>query len=114
MLPDGAQSDAYAASITGSPLGHGALPDDERVIAGVEGIAAPVFCLTEVANGATSYSGWAAWRGPGASAQARLHALRIQVDAEGRPLACFVYDDPEVTLVNGAITTTDVLLNQLV
>jgi len=104
----------YQTSIAGSLLGLGALPADERVFVGVEGIAAPVFGWTYAATGATSYSGWGAWRGPGATAQARLHALRIQVDAEGRPLAYFGYDDPEVTLVYPANATADVLLNQLV
>jgi len=84
------------------------------VFVGVEGVSAPVWGFGEVAGGAASYSGWVVWGGPGATVKARLHALRIQVDAEGRPLAYFGYDDPEVTLVHGATATTDVLLNQTV
>jgi len=114
LVPIEPEFSGYHTSIAGSLLGLGALPADERVFVGVEGIAAPVFGGTYAATGATSYSGWGAWRGPGATAQARLHALRIQVDAEGRPLAYLGYDDPEVTLVYPAPATADVLLNQVI
>ncbi len=112
LIPTGSGYSGYAASIAGSLLGLGALPDDERVIVGVEGISAPLMGYGSARGGDTSYSGWAAWRQPDATAQARVHALRVQVDAQERPLAYLGYDDPEVTLEHGKTTTTDVLLNQ--
>jgi hypothetical protein len=90
------------------------LPADERVIVGVEGTSAPVLAYGGAQGGDSSYSGFATWFRPGATAQARLHALRIRLDTDGRPLAYFGYDDPEVTLVDGAIAKADVLLNQVV
>lgn len=112
LVPTGPTSVGYASGLTGTLLGLSALPDDELVIVGVEGVSAPVAGFGSAQVGATSYSGWAGWRGPGATATARLHALRIQVDAEERPLAYFGYDARDVALVDGATTTTDVLLNQ--
>jgi hypothetical protein len=114
LVPRGPAAGGYSAPVTGSLLGIGALSDDEYVFVGVEGISAPVWGFGAALGGGASYSGWAIWGGPGATAQARLHALRTQLDAEGRPLAYFGYDDPEVTLVHGATATTDVLLNQVI
>lgn len=114
LIPTGPAYGGYIGSITGSLLGIGALPADELVFVGVEGIAAPVLAYGGAQGGGSSYSAFATWLRPGATAQARLHALRIRLDTEGRPLAYFGYDDPEVTLVAGAIAKADVLLNQVV
>jgi hypothetical protein len=114
LVPLGPTSDGYATALAGTLLGLGALPDDERVVVGVEGLSAPVAGYGFAGVGDTSYTGFATWTRPAASAPVRLHALRIQVDALERPLAYFGYDAVDATLVDGTTTTTDVMLNQSV
>jgi hypothetical protein len=114
LVPKGPQADAYVSWLGGAFLGLGNLPDDERVIVGVEGIAAPAFGLGEAGGGATSYLASVWWYGPGATVPARVHALRARVDAQGYPIAYFGYDVHDVTVTNGGTTVHDVLLNQVV
>lgn len=114
LVPKRPEGEAYASWLGGALLGLGALPDDERVIVGVEGIAAPAFGLGEAGGGATSYLASVGWYGPGASVPARVHALRAQVDAQGYPTAYLGYDVRDVTLTNGGATVNDVQLNQVV
>ena len=111
LVPTGPALDGYAAGIQGALLGIGALPDDEFVSVGVEGTSAPVLGYGGVTGGGASYGGFAFWRAPGTLAPARVHALRIRVDAQGNPLAYYGYDVRDVTLVDGATTTADVQLN---
>ena len=111
LVPTGPALDGYTAGIQGALLGIGALPDDEIVSVGVEGTSAPVLGYGGATGSGASYGGVAFWRTPGTQAPARVHALRIQVDAQGSPLAYFGYDVRDVMLVDGAITTADVQLN---
>ena len=114
LVPTGPTFGWYRGWLGGDFLGLGALPDDEHVIVGVEGIASPALGLGFASGGATSYMASVAWQGPGATAPVRVHALRVQVDAQGQPIAYFGYDVRDVTLVDGGTTVSDVLLNQVV
>jgi hypothetical protein len=95
--------------VRGRVWNGGTLPADQRVVVGVEGRAFDVFGLGQAPGGDTEYAAQAFWRGS-VNAPVRLHALRMQVEADGRPIDFLGYDaSVETTLVNGVVVEADVL-----
>jgi len=95
-------------TVTGSVWGGSQLASDQVLVVCVEGRVFPVRGCGLAAGGATSYATSAIWGG-GSVAPVRVHALRMRVDALGRPLAYLGYETHEVDVAHEASTTVDVL-----
>ncbi len=93
---------------TGSVWGGSQLASDQVVVVCLEGRAFPVRGCGRADGGDTSYTAPAGWGG-GAVAPVRVHALRMRVDALGRPSAYLGYETHEADLLHEASTTVDVL-----
>jgi hypothetical protein len=95
-------------TVTGTVWGGGQLASDQMVVVCVEGRVFPVQGCARAYGGATSYTAPAFWTG-GAVAPVRVHALRMRVDALGRPIAYLGYETHEADVGHQTSTTVDVL-----
>jgi hypothetical protein len=93
---------------TGTVWGGGQLASDQVLVVCAEGRLFEVQGCGRAEGGDTSYTTVAFWSG-GAVAPVRLHALRMRVDALGRPTAYLGYEIHEADLVHEATTTVNVL-----
>jgi hypothetical protein len=94
--------------VTGSVWGGSQLASDQVVVVCVEGRVFPVRGCGRADGGDVSYYATAGWSG-GAVAPVRVHAVRMRVDALGRPIAYLGYETHEADLLHEASTTVDVL-----
>jgi hypothetical protein len=98
-------STAFDATVDGLFTG-GALGANEVVVVCVEGLAVAVYGCTTRDAPDTDYSLSAFWF-DGATASVRLHALHMEVDAEGVPTAYLGYETIELNLADGAVVLAD-------
>jgi hypothetical protein len=94
--------------VTGSVWGGSQLASDQVVVVCVEGRVFPVRGCGRADGGDVNYYATAGWSG-GAVAPVRVHALRMRVDALGRPITYLGYETHEADLLSEASTTVDVL-----
>ena len=99
----------FSGSVTGTVWGGGQLPSDQVVVVCVEGRIFPVQGCRWARGGDTSYTLPAFWRGGGAIAPVRVHALRMRVDGFGRPIDYLGYETHEADVMHEASTSVDVL-----
>jgi hypothetical protein len=99
---------SFAGTVTGTVWGGSQLASDQVLVVCVEGRAFPVRGCRRVEGGATTYNAMAGWSG-GAVAPVRVHALRMRVDALGRPVAYLGYQTHEADMAHEASTSVDVL-----
>jgi len=95
-------------SVTGTVWGGSQLASDQVVVVCVEGSVFPVRGCGRAEGGATTYTSPAFWSG-GAVAPVRVHALRMRVDALGRPVAYLGYETHEADVGHQGSTPVDVL-----
>jgi len=82
------------------PADANPIPASQRLVVCVEGLTFDVLGCATVTSGATSYAFEAVWAVPG-NAPVRLHALRMQVDVNGRPTGYLSHATQDLTLTPG-------------
>jgi len=90
---------AYQRTQVYGPL-PGVVPPGRKAVVCVEGLASDVYGCDTVPAGGDAYALDAYWALPG-EAEVRLHALLIQVDVDGRPIAYESYGTVDLTLTAG-------------
>jgi hypothetical protein len=110
LAPSVAEGQPFTSygSVTGSVWGGSQLASDQVVVVCVEGRLFPVRGCGRADGGDTTYTAPAFWSG-GAVAPVRVHALRMRVDALGRPIAYLGYETHEADVGHEASTPVDVL-----
>lgn len=93
-------------ALDGTVLGGAAVAPDHRVIVCVEGLTAVVYGCDYVNEGETAYALTASWLDD-AAVSVRLHALHVQVDVDGNPVAYHGYDVIALDLTDGVPATED-------
>jgi hypothetical protein len=94
--------------VTGTVWGGSQLASDQVLVVCVEGRVFPAHGCGRADGGDTTYTAPAFWSG-GAVAPVRVHALRMRVDALGRPSAYLGYETHDADVGHEASTTVDVL-----